>query len=173
MIPLSTATASATSGALTWTKISCNRQYELRRDGAVVGTLTRPSMWSQKFVADTQEGRWTFRRSGFWRNNGEIVDASGQMIASCKLGYGRSVLTFADGASFHFTNKGWWRPVWTVATDDGQPLLYVHVREKTVEVAGSAAPNQASLLLTLFAWYRILQAEEDAASVAVMVAVGT
>jgi len=28
-------------------------------------------------------------------------------------------------------------------------------------------------LLTLFAWYRILQAEEDAAGVAVMVAVGT
>jgi len=141
MIPLSPATTSATSGALIWSKISCNRQYELRRDGAVVGRLTRPSVWSQKFEAETPEGRWTFRRSGFWRNHAEIVDASGQVIASGKLGYGGGVLTFADGQSFQVTNKGWWRPVWTVATDDGQPLLYVHVREKTVEPAGAAPDN--------------------------------
>lgn len=172
MNPLSTATASATSGALTWKKISYNRQYELRRDGVVVGTLTRPSMWSQKFEAETPEGRWTFRRSGFWRNHAEIVDGSGQVVASGKLGYGRGALTFADGQSFQLNNKGWWRPVWTVATDEGQPLLYVHVREKTVELAEPAPDNRLSLLM-LFAWYRILQAEEDAASVAVMVAVGT
>ena len=172
MIPLSTAAATATSGTLTWTKISCNRHYELRQNGAVVGTLTRPSIWSQKFVAETPEGRWTFRRSGFWRNDAEIVDASGHVIASGKLGYGRGTLTFADSQSFQLTHKGWWRPVWTLATNGGRPLLYIHVREKTVDLAGPVPDDRLSLL-TLFAWYRILQAEEDAAGAAVMVAVGT
>jgi hypothetical protein len=173
MIPLSTAHASATSGALTWTKISCNRNYELQQNGAVVGTLTRPSMWSQKFVAETAGGSWTFRRSGFWNNQGEILDGSGQVMASFNAQYGSGALTFADGQVFRFTHKGWWRPVWDVATDSGQPILYVHVREKTIELAaGAAVPDGRLALLSMFVWYRIQQAEEDAASVAVMVAVG-
>jgi hypothetical protein len=172
MIPLSTATASANSGALTWTKISCNRQYELKRDGVVVGRLTRPSLWSQKFVADTQDGRWTFRRSGFWGTSCEIVDASGRVVASCRAGYGRSLLTFTDGPTFHFAHKGWRRPVWTVRSDNGQPLLYVHRRENTVDLAATASVADRLTLLSMFVWYRILQEEEDAASVAVMVAVG-
>jgi hypothetical protein len=129
-------------------------------------------MWSQKFEAETQDGHWTFRRTGFWRTHCEIVNASGQVIASTNLGYGRGTLTFADGQSFQISHQGWWRPVWTVTTDGGQPLLYIHVREKTVEPALPEAASRASLL-TLFVWYRILQAEEDAASVAMMVAVGT
>jgi hypothetical protein len=173
MIPLSAETASATSGALTWTKISCNRQYELKRNGVVVGKLTRPSLWSQKFVADTQHGRWTFRRSGFWGTTCEIVDAAGRVVASCKAGYGRSVVSFADGQTFHFAHKGWWRPVWTVTSDNGQPLLYVHRREKTVDLSATTSVADDRLtLLSMFVWYRILQEEEDAASVAVMVAVG-
>ena len=173
MIPLSTASASATSGALTWTKISCNRQYELKRDGVVVGKLTRPSLWSQKFVADTQDWRWMFRRSGFWGTTCEIVDASGRVVASCKAGYGRSLLRFTDGPTFQFAHKGWWRPVWTVTSDNGQPLLYVHRREKTVDLATSGSVADGRLtLLSMFVWYRILQEEEDAASAAVMVAVG-
>ena len=59
MIPLNSATASANSGALTWTKISCNRRHELKLKGEIVGELTRPSYWSQRFVAATREGRWT------------------------------------------------------------------------------------------------------------------
>jgi hypothetical protein len=173
MIPLSTATAGATSGALTFTRISCNRNYELKQNGAVVGRLTRPSMWSQKFVVETADGSWTFRRSGFWNNRGEILDGSGQVIASFNPQYGSSALTFADGQVFRFSRKGWWRPVWTAATENGQPILYVQVREKTIELAaGAAVPGARLALVSMFVWYRIQQAEEDAAAAAVMVAAG-
>lgn len=173
MIPLSTATASATSGALSFTKISRNRNFELKQNGAVVGRLTRPSMWSQKFIAETADGSWTFRRSGLWNNRGEILDGSGQVIATFNAQYGSGGLTFSEGQVFRFTNKGWWRPVWTVATESGQPLLYVQVREKTAELAAEAAvPNGRLALVSMFVSYRIQQAEEDAASVAVMVAIG-
>jgi hypothetical protein len=175
MIPLSTAAASANSGALTWTKISCNRRYELKLNGETVGELARPSLWSQKFIAETQEGRWTFRRGGFLGTGAEIVDpASGQTSATFRGDWGSGgALTFADGQRFRFSCKGWWRPVWTVATEAGQPVVLLHAREKTVElVAGAAVPDGRLSLLIMFAWYRKLQAEEDAASVAVMVAVG-
>ena len=173
MIPLSTARASATSGAFTFIRTSCNRNYELRQNGTVVGTLKRPSMWSRKFVAETADGSWTFRRSGFWNNRGEILDASGQVIASFNAQYGSGALTFNDGQVFHFTHKGWWRPVWTVSTSSDQALLYIHVREKRVELTpGMARPDGRLVLVSMFVWYRIQQAEEDAASVAVMVAAG-
>jgi len=61
-----------------------------------------------------------------------------------------------------------------VATESGQPLLYVHVREKKVELAGGlAVPEERLALLIMFTWYRVLQGEEDAANAAVMVAVAS
>jgi hypothetical protein len=175
MIPLSAATLSANSGALTWSRFSCHRRHELRLNGEVVGELKRPSFWSSNFVAETQHVSWKFRRKGFWGNVVEVVDeASAQPIASFKAGYSRGALTFAEGQVFQLTHKGWWRPVWTVANESGQPLLYVHVREKKVELAaGLAVPEERLSLLIMFTWYRVLQAEEDAASAAVMVAVAS
>jgi len=110
MIPFSTAPLGATSGALTWSRISCNRRHELRLNGEAIGELKRPSFWSANFVAETQHGTWKFRRSGFWGNLVEVVDeASSQPIASFKPGYSRGALSFADGQTFKVTHKGWWR----------------------------------------------------------------
>jgi hypothetical protein len=177
MIPLSTARASATSGTLTWSRFSCDRRHELRRNGEVVGELKRPSFWSASFIAETQHGSWRFRRSGFWGNVVEVADqASAEPVASFQAGYSRAALTFADGQVFQLTHQGWWRPVWTVVTESGQPLLYVHVREKKVELAAGAPELGSRLLLPiLFTWYRVGQAEQDAANAAltVMVVVAT
>jgi len=165
MIPLS----SAASGGLTWSKIPHSRSYELKMQGEAVGTLTRPSIWCAKYEAETAQGRWTFRRGGFLGTGGEILDtASGQLLATLKSHWGSGgTLTFADGETFRLECRGWWRPVWSVMTDAGQPLLRLHVREKSVELAEVAAPAESRLLLlAMFAWHRVLQAEEDAASAA-------
>jgi hypothetical protein len=87
MIPLS----SATSTELTWSKIS-SRSFELNRSGQVIGRLQRPSFWSCSFQAETQTGRWIFRRSGWLGGCYEILDsASQQPIAIFKsaLGWAR------------------------------------------------------------------------------------
>jgi hypothetical protein len=171
MIPIS----SAISGGLTWSKISWTRGYELRLNGDVVGRLERPSFWCSKFLAETQDGRWVFRRGGFLGTGAEILDAaSEQPIATFKSGWGggSGTLTFADGQAFHLQCKGWWRPVWTVTSEGGQPVLRLHTREKTVELpSGAVVPNSRLSLLTMFAWYRVLQAEEDEASAAAAVIV--
>jgi len=169
MIPLS----SAISGGLTWSKISCGRKYELKRSAGVVGTLQRPSFWSAKFIADSEDGHWTFRRGGFLGSGAQIVDTVSQVpIATFKSTWGNGgVLTFTDGQVFQLHCKGWWRPVWTVTAENRQLVARLYVREKTVDLPpASAVPQNRLSLLILFAWYRVLQAEEDAASAAVMVA---
>ena len=168
MIPLS----AATSSRLTWSKIS-SRNFELNRNGEVIGTLQRPSFWSSSFVAETQSGRWTFRRGGWLGAGAQIVDSSQQHVATFKSGWGGGggTLSFADGQTVHLQSKGWCRPVWSVIAETGETLLCLHRREKIVDVPStSAVPEGRLALLIVFTWYRVLQSEEDAASVAVMAA---
>jgi len=172
MIPLSS--ASALSGGLTWKKLSCSRRSELRLNDQLFGTLDRPSFWSSDFVAETQNGSWIFRRTGFMGNGAEVFDsASQQPIATFKAGWGGgSTLTFADGQTFHLQCKGWWRPVWTVLGESGQPALVLDVRDKKVDVPAAGAVSDSRLsLLIMFTWYRVLKAEEDAQSAAVVAAI--
>jgi hypothetical protein len=170
MIPLSS--SPAISGGLTWKKISCRRSYELKLNDQVVGTLNQPSFWSSDFIAETQNGNWTFRRAGCLGNGAEVFDtASQQPIASFKAEWGGgSTLTFTDGQSFRLQSKGWWRPVWSVIGESGQPVVVLDVRDKTVDMPSAGAiPDSRLSLLIMFTWYRVLKAEEDA-SAAVMVA---
>jgi hypothetical protein len=181
MIPLSS--ASAMSGGLTWKKTSCSRSYELKLNDQLIGTLNRPSFWSSEFVAEAQNGNWTFRKTGFLGNGAEVFDSSKQdptskqdtalqqPIATFKSEWGGgSTLTFTDGQSFRLQCKGWWRPVWSVIGESGQPVLVLNVRDKTVDVpTAGAVPDTRLSLLIMFTWYRVLKAEEDAQA-AVMVA---
>jgi len=165
MIPLS----SAISGGLIWSGVPHSRNYDLTQNGEVVGALMHPSPRSSNVVAETPEGRWTFRRSGFYGTGAEIVDTvSEQPIATFKSAWGgQGTLTFADGEKFHVECAGWWHPVWSMVAENGQWVLRIHTREKTVELptVAAAPPTRLSLLI-MFVWYRILQAEEDAASAA-------
>jgi hypothetical protein len=166
MIPL---TSSAISVGLTWSKIPRSRDYELKLNGEVVGKLRRSGWFSSRFLAETQKGQWTFRRGGCLGTGAQILDSgSQQLIATLKSTWrGPKTLTFADGQTFRMESKGWWRPVWSVIAEDGQPVLHLHAREKTVEVPTTVAMPQSRLtLLIMFTWYRVLQAEEDAASAA-------
>src|SRR5215472_5477584 len=172
VIPLS----SAGSSGLAWCKIPRSRSYELKLKGEVVGTLRRPSCWSSKVLAEFPDGRWTFHRCGLLGTGSEIVDsASEQGIATFKSTWsGGGTLTFADGQTFQVERRGWWRPVWSVMAEGGQPLLHFYAREKTVELSPDAAvPESRLLLLFMFTKYRVLQAEEDAAAATVAAVVAS
>ncbi len=169
MIPLT----AAANGTLTWSKLSCKPSYELKLNNQAIGTLHRPSIWSSSFLAETQDGNWTFRRGGFWGTGSEIVDsASGQPIATYKSAWGgKGTLTFTDGQTFRVSSKGLFHPVWTILGEADQPVLSLHVREKRVELAAGTAISAGRLpLVVLFILYFIQRAEEDAAAVAVAAA---
>jgi hypothetical protein len=162
MIPLS----SVISGGLTWSKLF-HQDYELKQNDEVIGTLHRPSVLSSTVLAETQSGHWTFRRSGLLGAGAQILDSSSQQeIATFKSSWsGTGTLTFADGQTFHFVCKGLWHPVWSVIAANGDTLLRLHTREKEVEVTAQSDVTDSRLsLLLMFMWYRVLQAEEDAAA---------
>ena len=132
MIPPGTTATSRYS----WSKIPPNRGYELRRNGELVGTLERPSIWSSTFIATSAEAKWIFRRSGFWGGGIEIVDAgSEQPIAVFKGTWtNRGVLRFPDGQTLTLECKGFCHPTWTLRCQSGEAVLWLHAREKTAEV---------------------------------------
>lgn len=167
MIPTSTAVPSGFTFSANW------RGFELKRDGQIVATLKRPSMWSCNFVAATPSESWVIRRKGFWGNKGEIRDAgSQQLVASFKWGWGgKGTLTFAEGQTFAVATRGYWHPIWTITTDAGQPVLQLHTRKKSVEVQSEAKVAADRLpILMLFTLYRVRQAEEAAAAGAIAAA---
>lgn len=164
---------SAVSGGLVWSKTSNNRGYELKCNGEVVASLQRASRWSSESQAESQHRKWRFRRTGFLRQVTEIVDAtSGVRIATLKPNWcGGGILVFSDGQSFRLAAKSFWRPVWTVIADNGQPVLSVRVREKTVELPNELQLSEDRLiLLAIFTWHLVRQNAEDSAAMAVVVA---
>lgn len=161
MIPLTTAVSSGFTFSTNW------RGFELKQNDQIVATLRRPSVWSSNFLAATAKENWVIRRGGFWGSKAEIVDAASQQpIAYFKSAWGgKGTLTFADGQTFFVVTRGWWHPVWTVATETGQPILQLHTREKVVRLHDTAAlPESRLLLLVLFTLYRVRQAEDAAAA---------
>ena len=167
MIPFS----SAISGGLTFSRIPRSRNYELKLNGEAVGTLVRPSFWCAKYEAETAHGRWTFRRGGFLSTGAEIVDAnSNQPIAAFRSCFGLSgTLTFPDGQVFRLEHRGFWRPVWSVTTQSGQPILLLRTCDRSVELqAGALVTEDRRALLSMFTWYMVLKGEEEAAAAAVI-----
>ncbi len=82
------------------------------------------------------------------------------------------MLEFSDGLRFRLTQKGFWRPVWTVLADKGQPILSIRQCERTVELTRELRLSEERLsLLAIFTWHIIRQTAEDAAAAAGAVAV--
>jgi hypothetical protein len=173
MIPISSAVASAKSGWLVWSKIPHKRGYELKSNGEAVALLQKTSCWSSEFHAEAQQGQWRFRRAGFWRT--EIADAnSGVSIAAFKPNWsGGGTLVFTDGETFQLAHKGFWRPIWTVRAQNGQAVLSLDARARTVELSDEPTLGKRGerlTLLAIFVWHMMRQAAEDSASVAAVVA---
>jgi hypothetical protein len=156
-----------------WSKIPRNRGCELRQNGELVGTLERPSMWSAIFIATAAGAKWIFRRSGFWRGGISIVEAGSEQPIAVFQGTwtNRGVLRFSDGQTLTVECKGFCHPTWTLRSQTGEAVLWLQAREKIAEVdSKSMMPDRRLKLLVLFMLYRLGQAEEDAAAVAVAAA---
>ncbi len=161
----------AVSAVPTWKRLPHNQGYELRWTNDDVAILKHPSTFSSSLLATSSHRTWTFRRVGLLGASAEIIDSfSQQRIATYKSGWGGSgTLAFADGQSFHFDCKGVWHPTWTITASQGRVVLWLHSREKTIEVAPDVAfPDTRLFLLAIFALYRVLTAEEDASSAAMI-----
>lgn len=167
MIPV----GSVASTALTWTRLPHHRGFEIHHGNEVISTLHIPDPGSSNFLAESGDRKWIFRRSGFLGASAEIFEEGTQCpIAIFKPGWRmQGVLIFTDGQAFHLECKGVWHPVWNITDENREPVLSLHSREEIIETqATSSVSQERLLLLSTFALYRILQAEEDAASAAIV-----
>jgi|SRR5271170_57973 len=177
MIPIST----AISGGLVWSRNGGG--YELKLNDNVVGRLRKTCFWSSEYQAETSFGNWRFCRSGLLGNCVEVLNTpqggagqggSNPCAATFKQSWGGpGTFKFADGQTFLVVSGGCWRPVWKVSAADGGLVLHVRTRERTVELEKKTdMPESRWLLLVLFIFYRMQQAEEDGAVAALVAAVG-
>jgi hypothetical protein len=167
MIPIS----SAISGGLLWSKIPHQRGFQLKSNGEDVGSLRPTNFWATEFQAESTHGSWKFRRTGFFNTSTEITDSKSDVgIATFRENWsGRGTLAFSDGMRFQINPKGFWRPVWTVQTEDGKAVLNIHPREKAVEFPGEMQLSDDRLsLLAIFALHAMERAEEEYASTAAL-----
>jgi hypothetical protein len=174
MISISSVSAipSGAPNTLTLTRGQRSRSYELTFDSQVVGVMERPSFWSPSCVVETADGRWIFRPSGCFGGIAIVDEASQRTIAMMKSnwGTGGGTLTFTDGQKFELTVSGLWQPVWSLTPENGQSVVRLNVREKTLELPSGAAVKDLSLL-AMFVYYRLLKSEEDAAMAVLVAAV--
>ncbi len=167
MIPL----RSVSSTGFAWTRLPNHRGFEIHQGSEVIGALHIPDPGSSNFFAESGNRKWIFHRSGFLGASAEILDTETQRpVATFKSGWRmQGVLIFTDGQTFHLECKGVWHPVWNITDENGEPVLSLHSREEIIETqAMPGVSEERLLLLSVFALYRILQAEEDAASAAIV-----
>jgi len=157
-------------GVLTWSNSALNRGCDLQRNDEVLGTLRHLAPFSSSYVAETQYGKWTFRREGLLGASTEIIDSASQHVATFRSVWaGAGTLTFTNGQTFQLKCKGWAHPVWNFTMGGGKLLLSLHAWERTLDLrGGSELPENQLALLIMFTLYRMRQAEEDAASAAMV-----
>ena len=96
---------------LLWKQPSARREeYELRAGDEVLATLRWPKSWGSLAEAEVAEGRWTFKRVGFWRTRGTLrVAGDEDDIGTLEARWtGNGTLTLASGESYGWESTNLW-----------------------------------------------------------------
>ncbi len=96
---------------LNWMQMnSCKREYELKFDDELLGTLDWKSWYSSKAVGKTADGEWTIKKTGVFqpkvtiRNQGEKKDLAVINYDS----YGKATLKFNTGETYNMKYVNMW-----------------------------------------------------------------
>ena len=130
--------------------------------------------------AETAEGRWTLKRTGFLHGRVTLRAAGADTdAAQISIHWRRSTLELAGGGRYPFERAGLAVPAWQFLGPGGDRWIHIEpVREKgrlvgglvTVEPAAQKLPELAKLLVT--GWYYVAQEwfEDEAAALTAAVA---
>jgi hypothetical protein len=167
---------------LLWTQPSAfQRVFELHAGDDVVGTLRWQKAFGSLALAESSDGVWSFKRSGFLRPKVTVrVPGSETECAAFKPSWGgEGVLRFSDGRCYQWQHTSIWRSEWAFVNDASKPLVHFkpelayfkHAADVTIEPRAVSNPDLS--LLTLLGWYLMVLMAEDSAAAAVVVAAGS
>ena len=155
--------------SLKWVQRS-NKEDELISGEDVVCALHWASTWGSLVIAESAEGKWTFKRTGFIhpkitvRESGSDADL---YVVDVSWG-GEATLIMPEG-TFRWTPNVW-HTNWILRDNDGREVMRVEL-SGFVNVSGKLTINQQSIsapklsMLALLGWYLILNVlSEDSSS---------
>lgn len=162
---------------LHWTQTRLfDSTYQLMDGDAVFARLSFPKVFGSLAVAETADGAWTFKRTGFWhtratvRREGSDSDVA---VFDHSTWSGGGTLTLADGRKVQFTTNFWQSRI-ECQTEDGQ-LLFRYQTEgfmrlgATLELAPAATSLPELSWLLAFGWYLVVMIQHDAATQGVVI----
>jgi hypothetical protein len=142
--------------------------YELRFGEERLASLRFRSMWGTFATGETAEGRWTFKRVGFFLNRVTVRRASsdseiGVFVNDWTMG---GTLQLPDGRRYR-GNTNFWMTNYALTDERDQPIVsYRRIGGMTslsaaaeIEPAGASVPELPWLML--LGWYIAVMLHED------------
>jgi hypothetical protein len=157
-----------------------SRSYELRADAELLATL----QFRGGTLADveTADGRWTFKRQGFWHQQITVrATGSDEDIALFRPHWtGGGNFIAGNGTGVEFASANFWHSEWSWKDRGHAVITYRGPRglikaEASMEVAPAAREVPNIAMLAVLGWYLILLFGRDmaASTAARTAAVGT
>ncbi|HXF06806.1 MAG TPA: hypothetical protein VNM72_15540 [Blastocatellia bacterium] len=140
------------------------RRYELRVGEDVLATLQWQEMFGSLAVAESADGQWTLKRSGFLRARVTIRVAGSDCDSAVFVAgwWGNGILEFLGGPRFIWKPLNFWRSEWAWTGVDGALLLRVKRKftwtkvEGRVQIEPTAGSVPQLSLLAILGWYLVV-----------------
>ncbi len=140
-------------------------EFELSADGKVLATLRLKNVVGSLTEAEAADGRWTFRRTGWFFHSRVTARSAGTQTDHVVVVRGRmgsGMLRFSDGRGYNLMNESPQGSQWAITAEDGTVLirflLGVSLRglRGVVQVHPAARGLSDFSLLLLLGWYWIV-----------------
>lgn len=161
---------------LFWTRAQPDGKYQLLCNGQQLGWLQHGEYWSSESNAEFGGHIWRLRRPGTALGETELREGDlPNALATYKSHWGGGgTLTCSDGTRFLLACSGIWHHIWSLRDENGDTVLRIEPRSRKVSLGHTrniSLPGDEPdrlLLLIVFLWHEILQAQDEADIVAIM-----
>jgi hypothetical protein len=164
---------------LTWTQPKALKQaFELRAGEDVVGTLEFRNSFGSFATGESADGRWTFKRQGFFRPIVTVRAAGSETdlaVFHNRTWTGGGTIDFPDGHHL-LVSSNFWHTKFDIATETDSPLVSFRRMSGafhwssgiTIHAAAAGVPELPWLVM--LGWYVKVLMHRDAAATAVIAA---
>jgi len=151
--------------------------YELREGEERAAALRFRSSWGTFATAESPEGCWTFKRTGFWQTRVTIRACGSEndlAVFKHNTWSGGGTLEYRDGRRFQATTNFWQtRLDWSI--ENGETLVRFHTHgliriAARVEILAAAVQQPELALMIALGWYLIVMMYNDSAAATAVVA---
>jgi hypothetical protein len=167
--------------AAEWIQPSTSKRfYQLQRGEILLGRLSFRSSFGTLALAETSEGRWTFKRVGFLnpRVTARIADSGEDLAVYQPKLWGDGILSFMNGLVFTWKPTNFWATDWAFADAEGnlviafkggvaeEKLRDIFKIQSTVEVVAAPQSRDVFSVLLALGMYLLVLHHQDAAAAA-------